>query len=102
MTPENLLKLCEAATPGKWNSAITAQRTENLLEIGETRHGRPHRSVQLCKNDADFIAAANPQTVSELCRRVIAAEKALADIRDGADYEAQIAAECYFRNQVKK
>ena len=62
-----LRKLCKSATPGPWRSLDDIQWNECVAEIGDL-HVVPNENTELSdvKNDAAYIAAANPATVLAL------------------------------------
>jgi len=78
----NLKRLCAGAHPGKWaviNPALyqviaaTVPAEPNVVEvIAQTIHH---------KNNADYIAAANPSTVSQLIECVEIMREVMVDVR---------------------
>jgi len=67
VVPDALRKLCKSATPGPWRSLDDIQWNECVAEIGDL-HVVPNENTELSdgKNDAAYIAAANPATVLAL------------------------------------
>lgn len=75
--PDKLEALARAATPGEWfiYKATPWQIHDKDKLVATARH----------KNNAAYIAAANPAAILALIERVRVAETALADVRDTCD-----------------
>ncbi len=85
MNYEALLKLATDATPGPWkvldrrvvrecggfaNPVCEIERDNHVWYCDDEIDGCPDLAAEWART-LDYIAAANPQTVAELCRRVI-------------------------------
>ena len=99
---QELKRLAEAATPGEWkvtgisvdrtNLSITNERyvictVHNAVSLRDVMLGN-HPAQQYV--NANFICAANPQTVLELIARMERQTAALTDLRKWFEYERNI------------
>ena len=80
---QELKRLAEAATPGPWGisrngSTITSNQSHPIAILSDPFHRQCEHGVG---QDAEFISAANPQTILELIGRLERAEAELKEYR---------------------
>jgi len=95
MNLDELEKLAKAATPGKWNFTYTEPYEAKFIGpkgITVWLDDAPvHEFNSQVDNDANYIAAANPDTVLKLIRVARAAQIAMDGVsEDAATYAGEI------------